>query len=186
LVLAEFGTPERDPRIVLAVSRTHAARLNGGHAVAGMYVAESHSVVLVSSVVNRILLAHELVHAVTFSRWGAPAAGASWLSEGLASEFGSRCSPLSSRQAARQLLAAEQLPELSVLLSRFRDLDEMEAYPAAGSIVQMLRERGEAEQFAALWRGAPLALDEAEWHAYLEGAPPPSWRPADACGARGA
>lgn len=53
-VRREFPSSGRGPRIVLAISRAHAATLNGGYSVAGIYVPDSHTVVMVRSVLNPV------------------------------------------------------------------------------------------------------------------------------------
>lgn len=168
------------PRIVIAASRGHAARLNGGSPVAGMYLAQSHTVVLVRSELNPILLRHELTHSETYRLWGKPEVRAAWLVEGLATVIG-WCDAASPRTLAARELAEGSLPSLDALLNRFRSVPEIEAYPAAGSITELLISSAAPPTLHRYWRGEPLTLEESEWHAFLQSAPDRSGAPHAEC-----
>ena len=185
-VRAQFPVKGRGPRVIVAASRTHAAALNGGQRVAGMYLPDTHTIVLVRSVVNPVLLRHELAHSETAALWGPPHAGAAWLVEGIANLAGSACGTTPPRSIAAMHLDTGRLPRLPRVLEDFRAIPEIEGYPAAGSLVELLMARGDSAQLAAIWRGAPVEVAEAEWHAFLRGAPKVFSTPRADCSARGA
>ena len=171
IVRASFPASGPGPRIVIAASRAHAATLNGGQRVAGMYLPDTHTIVLVRSVLNPVLLRHELAHAETAALWGPPHPGAAWLVEGIANLAGSTCGTALPRTVAALHLETGRLPRLSRLFEEFRAVPEIEAYPAAGSLVEMLIARGDSARLLEMWRGAPADVYEAEWHSFLERAP---------------
>ena len=185
-VRASFPATGRGPRIVIAISRAHAATLNGGQRVAGMYLPDTHTIVLVRAVVNPVLLRHELAHSETAALWGPPHAGAAWLVEGIANLEGHACGTAPSRTVAALHLETGRLPRLSRLFEEFRAIPELEAYPAAGSLVELLTARGDAARLVEIWRGAPADVDEAEWHGFLRRAPKIWSTPRTDCRARGA
>jgi hypothetical protein len=170
-VRSRFPVTGRGPRVVLAATRAHAAALNGGWRVAGTYLPDTHTIVLLRSVVNPVLLRHELTHSETATLWGPPHAGAEWLVEGTAHLMGNACGVASPRTIAATHLTAGRLPSLARVLEDFRAVPEVEGYPAAGSLVELLLSRGDSARLAAVWRGAAIEVGESEWHAFLRGAP---------------
>jgi hypothetical protein len=170
-VRTRFPVTGRGPRVVIAATRAHAAALNGGQRVAGMYLPDTHTIVLLRSVVNPVLLRHELTHSETFALWGSPHAGSEWLVEGTAHVMGNACGVQSPRSIAASHLATGRLPSLARVLEDFRAIPEVEGYPAAGSLVELLMSRGDSARLAAIWRGAAIEVSEGEWHAFLRNAP---------------
>ncbi len=185
-VRREFPASGRGPRIVLALSRAHAATLNGGYSVAGMYVPDSHTVVIVRPVLNPVLLRHELAHAEVRTLWGPPHPSATWLDEGIANLVGSRCGAMMPKSVARLHLETGRLPRLARILEDFRAIPEVEGYPAAGSLVEFLLARDGRAALEPLWRGAAPDFAEQEWHGFLQRAPRVFSAPRSDCSVRGA
>jgi hypothetical protein len=182
-VRTRFPAVGRGPRVVLAATRAHAAALNGGQRVAGMYLPDTHTIVLLRSVVNQVLLRHELTHSETFALWGSPHGGSEWLVEGTAHVMGNACGVASPRTIAKSHLTEGRLPSLARVTGDFRSIPESEGYPAAGSLVELLISRGDSARLAAIWRGAAIEVGEGEWHAFLRSAPKWDARGASCAGA---
>lgn len=96
---------------------------------------------------------HELTHAYAAVRWGPLTAG-DWLTEGLAALGQGPCQGHSVDELAAGHLSAGEIPPLSDLRARFRELPELPSYMTAASVVGFVsREHGIAA-VRALWRGA--------------------------------
>jgi hypothetical protein len=100
----------------------------------------------------RPFLRHELTHAYAAVRWG-PMRSGDWLTEGLAALAEGECQRHGVDALAAGYLASGEIPSLTELAARFRELPELPSYMAAASVVGFLaRERGIAS-VRDLWTG---------------------------------
>lgn len=127
-------------------------------------------------------LRHELTHAYASVRWGSLAAG-EWLTEGLAALAQGTCQGHTIDELAAGFLANGEVPPLTTLTKRFRDLPELPSYMAAASAAGFLERASSIDAVRALWRsgstgGHPLGPNgealESRWRSYLRTLTPAS------------
>lgn len=180
-----LAVPSTLPRIVEVESLSDAAALNGGFPVPGL-LTPAGDIILVGPLANQVLLRHELAHAVLRGAWGAPHDSSAWINEGLATVAAGGCGGYSALEVAAVLDRLHRLPTLGRLISEFRALPNLEAYLAAGSVVEWLEVSGRSELVRILWgRGAhalgPLDEAQIEWITYIRSAARVPWQPGLGC-----
>src|SRR5687768_850901 len=99
----------------------------------GIAFHRTHTIALVSTAEWSASSTHELLHILAMNTWGV---GPVWLNEGLAVYADGKWHDQDLHATARYLLERRALPPIDRLIKRFRNLDELTAYPAAGSLVK--------------------------------------------------
>ena len=173
------------PPILLVASRERMEAV-AGVAANGLTDFRTPALLLVySEPPNQLAIRHELGHWLVAAAWAGPWPPA-WIHEGMATWAQGECSGAGIRAVAVALADADALPALSRLVVDFRELPEVPAYLAAGSLVGYLASVRPG-LLRVLWRhgleGVASAIGrdatqlEVEWRQWLT-AVPDSDRPA--------
>lgn len=165
---------------LLAVDTREAMRPFTGGTPGGWAEPTASAVLFVTNDAVRAPLRHELMHVLSWQRWGTPAGH--WISEGLAMHAVGRCHGRDLHAMAAALAAEGRLVPLAELPRRFDVQGEAGAamYVQAGSFVRHVLETRGTARLRALWQGglasAPLALGvdvptlAREWRARVDAA----------------
>jgi hypothetical protein len=126
------------------------------------------AVLFVTNDSARAPLRHELMHVLSWQRWGAPRA--LWISEGLAMHAVGRCGGRELHAMAAALAAEGRLVPLAELPRRFHvdGADGAAMYVQAGSVVRHVAETRGVAGLRALWSrdlGPDLPATERAWRA---------------------
>ncbi len=173
---------------LIALDSREAMRPFVGGAPGGWAEAAQSAVLFVTNDGARAPLRHELMHVLSWQRWGAPSGH--WVSEGLAMHAVGRCHGHDLHAMAASLAADGGLVPLAELPRRFDVAGDtgVARYTQAGSVVRHVAETYGLARLRALWRGglasAPRTLGvgvaelERSWRARLASTPPAAPWPA--------
>lgn len=165
---------------LLAVDTREAMRPFTGGTPGGWAEPTASAVLLVTNDSTRAPLRHELMHVLSWQRWGTPSGH--WISEGLAMHAVGRCHGRDLHAMAAALAAEGRLVPLAELPRRFDVQGEAGAamYVQAGSFVRHVLETRGTARLRALWqdglRSAPRTLGadvptlEREWRVRVDAA----------------
>ncbi|GLC24444.1 hypothetical protein [Roseisolibacter agri] len=165
---------------LLALDTREAMRPFTGGTPGGWAESAASAVLFVTNDSARAPLRHELMHVLSWQRWGTPAGH--WISEGLAMHAVGRCHGRDVHAMAAALAAEGRLVPLAELPRRFDVQGEAGAamYVQAGSFVRHVLDTYGTARLRALWQGglrsAPLALGadvptlERAWRARVDAA----------------
>ena len=151
------GTEEGPPiRVILVPSRARIREIVGREAN-GMTLRDGSILIVFTGEPNRLAIRHEMMHAVTRTRWPRSQAS-SWILEGLAVLAGGQCSGYTPRGIAAHLQARGELVPLDTLMARFGTLDEIAAHLTAASFAQFVHATAGAAWLEAWWTDGVAGL----------------------------
>ena len=166
-------------------------------AVRGWTDPEARTVLLVRGTPSNQGERHEIAHVLSHNLWGHSHdwLTTGWVSEGLATWAGGRCSGYTLDEIVAYLDRRGELIPLDSLARRFRSFDDLVAYLQAGSFVGWVREMHGLPAVRRLWDqgfdslpailGKDARAVDAEWRARLRSrypAPRVDWAPMKAQG----
>jgi hypothetical protein len=165
-LLGEGAAPDTARLELIALDRREQMRPWTGGTPGGWAEPAASAVLFVTNDSARAPLRHELMHVLSWQRWGAPRA--LWISEGLAMHAVGRCGGREVHAMAAALAAEGRLVPLAELPRRFQveGADGAAMYVQAGSVVRHLAETRGAAGLRALWSrglGADVAAVERTW-----------------------
>jgi hypothetical protein len=175
-----LGEHEFRPRIdVFHLESREQMRHITEFAVRGWTDPEARTVLLVRGTPSNQGERHEIAHVLSHNLWGHSHdwLTTGWMSEGLATWAGGRCSGYAIDEIVAYLDRRGELIPLDSLARHFRSFDDLQAYLQAGSFVGWVREAHGLPAVRALWEQGydslpvilgkdPRAVD-AEWRARL-------------------
>lgn len=177
LELLGGGTFPRKIHVFAVESRAQMRALTGNE-VNGTAIPEEDSICFVFTERLQAGGAHELMHVLSFHRWGLAKPGRLWLNEGLACYADDRWWGWSLHAVAKHLRDTGHLLPLPQLMADFPSFSSMVTYPETGSFVKFLYERHGRERLQQLWQadqpdvrsiyGKSLVELEEEWRGLLE------------------